>query len=350
MVTEKLLSFIIPAYNVEAYIEVCLRSFLNPQALEQIEVIVVNDGSSDRTEEIVQSYVNQYPSVFRLHSQKNGGHGKAINSGTRLAEGKYFKVIDADDWIITENLPELLAHLSKLEADVVLTPFHQVSMADRSRETWRMYCSEYGRPYTLEEVVASFRDFDRCLTFHGIMYRTDFYRAYGHVLPEKVYYEDQEFASIPCCHASSIVPIDLFLYQYLVGNSQQSVSMSNRVKRIGDIARVSQNILRYLKEHPELNAAAKEYLFKKAEVVVLSYYVTACLFQADKQKGIAQAKQYTKEILALSPELAKRVEGKYRLYCLMARLHIPNDWYEKAIRSKVYSLLRKTHRLEKESD
>lgn len=308
MASGKLLSFIIPAYNVEVYIEVCLRSFLNPQILEQIEVIVVNDGSFDRTEEIAWSYVKQYPSVFRLHSQENGGHGKAINSGVGLAEGKYFKVIDADDWVVTENLPELLAQLSNLNADVVLTPFHQVNLMDRSRETWRMYCKDYGRAYTLEEVVASFRNFDRCLTFHGIMYRTEFYRSCGHVLPEKVYYEDQEFASIPCCHASAIVPINLFLYQYLVGNSQQSVSMTNRVRRIGDIAAVSKNILRYLKEHPELEAAAREYLMKKAEVVVLSYYVTACLFQSDKRKGIAQAKQYTKEIQALSPELVRRVE------------------------------------------
>lgn len=350
MATEKLLSFIIPAYNVEAYIEVCLRSFLNPLSLEQTEVIVVNDGSSDRTEEIVQNYVRQYPSFFRLYSQENGGHGKAINSGVQLAAGKYFKVIDADDWVVTENLPKLLAYLAELEADVVLTPFHQVNMADRSRETWRMYCSPYGRSYTLGEVVAAFRDFERCLTFHGIMYRTSFYRSYGHVLPEKVYYEDQEFASIPCCHASSIVPIDLFLYQYLVGNSQQSVSRSNRVKRIEDIGTVSQNILRYLKEHPELNSDAKEYLLKKAEVVVLSYYVTACLFQSDKQKGIAQSKKFTKEIFSLSPELVKRIQGKYRLYLRMAQLHIPYGWYEKAIRSGIYGFLTRKHQIEKNDE
>ena len=111
---------------------------------------------------------------------------------------------------------------------------------------------------------------------------------------------------------------------------------------------MSKNILRYLKEHPELEAAAREYLMKKAEVVVLSYYVTACLFQSDKRKGIAQAKQYTKEIQALSPELVRRVEKKYYLYCWMARLRVPYSWYERAIRSGIYSTVRKTHRIEKE--
>lgn len=101
---DKIISFIIPSYNVEQYLEKCLSSFLNPQAIEQMEVIIVDDGSKDRTARIAEDYVKQYPELFRLISKENGGHGSAINAGTAAAVGRYLKVIDADDWVVTENL------------------------------------------------------------------------------------------------------------------------------------------------------------------------------------------------------------------------------------------------------
>ena len=116
---DKIISFIIPSYNVEQYLEKCLSSFLNPQAIEQMEVIIVDDGSKDRTARIAGDYVKQYPNLFRLISKENGGHGSAINAGTAAAVGRYLKVIDADDWVVTENLKELVDKLAVCTADVV---------------------------------------------------------------------------------------------------------------------------------------------------------------------------------------------------------------------------------------
>ena len=104
----KIVSFIIPSYNVEQYLRTALDSFLLDEVLEKIEVIVVDDGSKDSTAEIAREYVKRKPEVFRLLQKENGGHGSAINEGTRIAVGKYLKVIDADDWVITENLVQIL--------------------------------------------------------------------------------------------------------------------------------------------------------------------------------------------------------------------------------------------------
>ena len=114
---DKIVSFIIPSYNVEKYLNACLTSFLNLEVLDQIEVIVVDDGSKDQTAQIARAYIEQYPQVFRLISKENGGHGSAINAGTAQAVGRYLKVIDADDWVVTENLKEFVEKLTDCSAD-----------------------------------------------------------------------------------------------------------------------------------------------------------------------------------------------------------------------------------------
>ena len=355
---EKIISFIIPSYNVAHCLSVCLDSFLikKEEGFEQLEVIVVDDGSKDETADVAKRYTEPFPEVYRLIQKENGGHGSAINIGSREARGKYLKVVDADDWVVTEHLPLLLKKLEACEADVVLTPFHQVNMTDKCREIWQMYCRQYEINYSLEQVISAYSEFDRCLTFHGIMYRTQFYQSFHHQLLEGVFYEDQEYASIPCCHAKSIYPINLFLYQYLVGNAQQSVSEINRVKRIADIGEVAKRILKYAcntfsgSGNWQLSVAGKEYLMKKAEEIIIRYYVIAFLFQPDKKKGLVQAKNFSKVVNQISSEITIRIRKKYQLCHFMHYIHISGQLYEKLVHSRFYCFLRKKHILEKESD
>ena len=93
----KLLTFTIPCYNSEAYMEKCIESIL--PGGEDVEIIIVNDGSKDRTAEIADAYAAKYPTIVRAIHQENGGHGEAVNTGIRNATGLYFKVVDSDDWI-----------------------------------------------------------------------------------------------------------------------------------------------------------------------------------------------------------------------------------------------------------
>ena len=172
---DKIISFIIPSYNVEQYLEKCLSSFLNPQAIEQMEVIIVDDGSKDRTARIAGDYVKQYPELFRLILKENGGHGSAINAGTAAAVGRYLKVIDADDWVVTENLKAFVDKLAACTADVVLNPYHQVDMKTGEKTVWKMFLDRYEVAYTLEDVVQNWKKFDRCFAFHGICYNREFY-------------------------------------------------------------------------------------------------------------------------------------------------------------------------------
>ena len=348
---EKIISFIIPSYNVAHCLSVCLDSFLikKEEGFEQLEVIVVDDGSKDETADVAKRYTERFPEVYRLIQKENGGHGSAINVGSREARGKYLKVVDADDWVVTEHLPLLLKKLEACEADVVLTPFHQVNMADGAKYSWKMYCAEYEKNYSMAEIISDWKSFDRCLTFHGIMYRCGFYQQYRHELPLRVFYEDQEYATIPCCHAKTIYPINLYLYQYLIGNTEQSVSDENRLKRISHVEKVTCNLLKYGKCHSDsLSPEGMGYLFTKTEAVILSHYVVNSVIQPDKAQGRRDMERYNRMIGRLSPEMLRRVWKKYRVYLLLNYTHIPYGLYKKLLRSRLYSIVRKSHQIKKE--
>ena len=124
---DKLISFIIPSYNVSACLPKCLDSFYDETVQDKIEVIIVDDGSQDHTSEVACSYIQKNPELYRLIRKTNGGHGSVINEGSKSARGKYFKIIDADDWIATENLEKFVRFLENCEADAVLTPFHMIA-------------------------------------------------------------------------------------------------------------------------------------------------------------------------------------------------------------------------------
>ena len=346
--TQKILSFVVPAYNVEPYIETCLDSFLCDEVLDQIEVIVVNDGSTDRTAEIVEGYVKKWPEVLRLHSQENGGHGAALNAGAALVSGQYLKAIDSDDWAITENLPEFVRKLQSCEADVVLTPYHQIDMGTGEKSVWKMFVPEYDRCYTFEEIMNDWKAFDRCLTFHGISYRTEFYREYPYRLPGKIFYEDHEFAAIPCVHAGSICPMDLFLYQYRVGNPQQSVSADNRLKRIGHVEQVTLDLLQYGKAHPELSGSARGFLMKKAEGVALIFFITECILNPEKKAGRQNCRFFNKKLEQINPLFYRQIKKKYEIYRILSVLHIDERGYHNLIQSNISRIIRHAHIIERE--
>ena len=109
----KLLSIAIPCYNSQDYMENCIESLL--VGGEEVEILIVDDGSSDRTAEIADDYARKYPTIVKAIHQENGGHGEAVNAGIRNATGLYFKVVDSDDWVDEEALYKILDVLKKFE-------------------------------------------------------------------------------------------------------------------------------------------------------------------------------------------------------------------------------------------
>lgn len=337
----KRLSFVIPAYNSEAYLEKCLSSMLEPSVLEDLEIIVVNDGSTDATEKIALDFCGRYPGTVRLITQKNLGHGGALNTGCAAAQGKYLKVIDADDWVERKSLPAFVKALEKCDSDVVLTHYRTVDITTGEEKAWRCYPEAFGKTMTLADVMNRWGDFDRALTFHGIAYRRDFYQKMGISLSEHIFYEDHEFATFPCCHAETVTPLDMFVYVYRIGDVNQSVSDANQLRRISHVEAVLNRLLTEGEKLPR--GAGRDYAAAKAQGLLMSYLTTALLVCPDKAQGRALAEKAVEALRTPFPENYRQIQGKYKIFQAMSRLHITRRQFEAVLDSRLYNKLRGNH-------
>ena len=338
----KILSVIIPAYNSEQFLDKCVSSLLVPEVLDRLDIIIVNDGSTDNTAETAEKYCTKYPGSIRLISQENKGHGGALNTGCAAAVGKYLKVIDADDWVETQNLPKFIRLLESCESDVVLTHHYTIDVGTGEVKKWKSFPAEFGRSYTMDEIMADWKSFDRSLTFHGITYRTAFYHEYGILLSEHVFYEDHEYATFPCCHAKTVTPFDLFLYDYRIGDVAQSVSEANQLKRMSHTETV---LNRMIQEYGVLNCdeGGKAYAAMKTQGLLLSYLTTALLVEPDRKKGRAMAKGAQEILCAGIPANSHGARSKYRVFLWMNRLGLTKKAWDWVLRSKLYNILRHNH-------
>lgn len=350
----KLITFAIAAYNSEKFLRKCLDSFLledNMQELynRKIEVLVVNDGSTDGTLIIAEEYQKKYPELYKVLSKENGGHGSVINKAVKTASGKYFKVIDADDWIETGNLTAYVDALERTDADVVLTHYKTFDVQSKEIVRWNTFLRDYNRMYSLKDVEADWKSMDRCLTFHGITYNTEFYRLKGTKLEEKVFYEDQQYAVIPCCYAGDIKALDLCLYVYRIGDQEQSVSEKNQYLRRGHMKKVALEMCQYLKKH-ELKAEALFYYEEKLSRFFLSYLLTVLLVSPDKKKGRLEGRGMNRVLKREYGSIYAKIRKRYLVLLMLNYLHIPNTTYQRIIRSRIYNAIRKNRELQTESE
>lgn len=336
----KIITFIILAYNVEQYLDKCLNSFLCPSVMDKIEVIIVNDGSTDSTAQIADCYASKYPEVFRVIHKQNGGHGSGINAGSEQARGKYLKPIDADDWVITENLPEFVQQLADCDAQVALTPYHTVDMTTGNK-TAKLIKNWDSRYVTVKNIIDNWAVFEDCCVFHSITYKTDFYKDSGHKLPEHIFYEDQVFDAIPFCKAEKIAVFDTYVYQYLVGNAQQSVSYDNQAKRADHVEKVAWDIVDYYKTASGLSDGAKDYLMLRIQMVALIYLATVLIYEKNKKKGRRLGKAFCDKLKEQLPQIYQRIGKKYMAYRLMNHAHISAGRYQALINAKWYKKMKK---------
>lgn len=337
----KLLTFVIPAYNSEKFLDKCITSLLAAEVLEKLEIIVINDGSTDGTVQIAENYCTNYPDVVRLISQENKGHGGALNTGCVAAQGKYLKVIDADDWVETQNLSIFIRHLENCDSEVVLTHYHTIDISNGEIKNWRNYPDEFEKRYSFADVMSSWKSFDRSLTFHGITYRTDFYQKYAKPLPEHVFYEDHEYATFPCCMAESITCFDLFIYDYRIGDVNQSVSNQNQLKRIAHTDLVIRRMIDRYCQLPESDG--KRYAAMKTQGLILSYLTTVLLVNPNRAEGQKQAKTIMEHCQRNALEIYNLALRKYQVFHMMNRLHIGKDTWDAILNSRIYKRVYQKH-------
>ena len=223
---DKLLTIGIPAFNMEKYLSNCVESILRSKYIEDLDIIIVNDGSIDKTLTIAQDFELKHPASVRVVDKENGGHGSGINRSLDLAQGKYFKILDADDWVDTEELDKVVKELKNCNEDILIMPF--VSVNEVTGEHTRFDCTELQG--TFGSIVENIDNVSSIYKMHALCFRTDVLRKNTRRITEKCFYVDQEYILYPIGFIKTYRYMDATVYQYRLGRSDQSVNWNSMIK------------------------------------------------------------------------------------------------------------------------
>ena len=300
----KVLTITIPAYNVEKYMDEVLPTFLAESIMDKIEMLIVNDGSKDKTSEIGKRYEAQYPGVIKLVDKENGGHGSTINKGIELATGKYFKVVDGDDWVDTDAFITYVTMLEKLDTDAVVTPYHRVNEVTKEKVLNVFNGIAFGREYQLDDIINTM---DNKYQMHGRTFKTESLKRIPKI-SEHCFYVDQEYIIYPLKDVESIYFLDAPIYQYRVGNVAQSVSTQSYMKNSEMHKRVTRNILHYYQTE-QLSEEKKRFLKKRVSQLINTQLRIYLSFKPSKEIK-AELLEFYHEMKKVDPELLDMMPGK----------------------------------------
>lgn len=230
----KYISFAIPCYNSEAYMEHAIESIL--KGGEDVEIIIVNDGSKDKTSEIAKRYEKEYPTIVKAIDKENGGHGDAVNAGLKHATGLYFKVVDSDDWVDESALQKILKVLHEFVdrqtlVDMVVSNYVYEKVGAKHKKVIHY------RNAMPQEKIITWREMRRFhigqyILMHSVIYRTELLKACQFELPKHTFYVDNIYVYYPLPHVKTFYYVDVNFYRYFIGRDDQSVNEKNMIKRI----------------------------------------------------------------------------------------------------------------------
>ena len=277
---EKLLTFSVAAYNVEKYLDQLISSIVNAKKAEKIEVLIVNDGSKDRTAEKTEEYVERYPGIVRLINKDNGGHGSTINTGMQEATGRYFRALDGDDWINTEDLEKLLEVLSNESADAILCNY--LSCYEDGKIVKEDFQGlQSGKRYALEQIAPIVQ----WMRYHTLIYKTSILQEHCIRLDENCFYVDSEFMLFPIPSINSVRFYEWHIYCYRLGMEGQSVSLEGRLKHAEESYKVTLSLLEMYKNlPPDISSEKKLYIANGIAGHCIWHFRTLMSYKPAKEK------------------------------------------------------------------
>lgn len=243
---QPILTIGIPCYNMENFItRTCLKNLCVPSLVDDIEIIVIDDGSKDRSSELVNMYNSLYNNKIHLIKKENGGHGSCINSAIKHATGKYFKLVDADDYCDPVALVQHVNYLKSTDVDAIVTNYNRfydsgviepVRFDDKLEE----------QTYNLEDFITAILKgvkFTSYAHMHSLTFKTALLKDIK--ITEHSFYVDNEYISYPITNVRTISFQNIYLYQYYLGRPGQSVNPETAKKRSGQNYQIIQNIIKF---------------------------------------------------------------------------------------------------------
>lgn len=268
----KLVSFVVPCYNSEAYMEKCVNSLLIGG--DEVEIIIVNDGSKDKTAEIANRYAVAYPDIVKVIHQENGGHGEAVNTGLKHATGIYFKVVDSDDWVSEDAYRKVVELIKSFQSnnqlvDMIITNYVYEKVGAKHKRVIHYKDSlPENRIFTWQETKGLKKG--KYLLMHAVIYKTAILKECNLQLPMHTFYVDNLFVYEPLPYVKTMYYVNVDLYRYFIGRDDQSVNEQIMIKRIDQQIKVNRIMVDYYNANKALiqtNHELSRYMFHYLEII-----------------------------------------------------------------------------------
>ena len=327
---DPLLTITIPSYNASKFLQKCLLSLLKSKYLGKLEILIINDGSKDNTKDIGLYFENllnnDVRKIVRLIDKENGGHGSGINKGIELANGKYFRVIDSDDWVDTDQLDSYIEKLQYETADEVLTDYCEArTFEDKPvpKETFK---------FMNEDVIYNVNDI--CSGVYGFRvwgpslptatYKLDLLRKTNFKLPEHMFYVDMLYNAYSIININTIKKYSENIYRYFIGNVGQSVSQAGMMKNHMHHENVILKLMDIISNDSRVTPEKKEYMLHMLllPMVVVQYHIYLDLFHS-KKKFMSFEKRISKysELIKYPEFNERRIKFYRRTFGIFVPLH-----------------------------
>ena len=235
----KIISIIIPTFNMEEYLPRCLASLVADEKDTRTEAIIVNDGSNDKSINIAKEFAEKYPGTFRIIDKPNGNYGSCINAALKVATGKYIKILDADDCFDAECFNEFKNLLENTDADLVLNDY--IKVMDGGTKAYMMkYPAGRVFDFLKEGTERAFIS----IMMHNVTYRRSIFESINYRQSEGIFYTDNEWTFMPMTGVKKAYYFSKPIYRYTIGREGQSVSNEVIIRHIHDETALSTKMLR----------------------------------------------------------------------------------------------------------
>lgn len=315
----KLLTAAIPCYNSAAYMSHAVETLLTGG--EDMEILIINDGSKDDTGKIAEEYAKKYPGIIRAIHQENGGHGEAVNTGLRNATGLYYKVVDSDDWVNEESLQEVLNVLREMvesgtNLDLLVANYVYEKAGARRKKVMN-YRTALPRNKVFGWSDVKFFKTSQYILMHSVVYRTKLLRDCGLTLPKHTFYVDNIFVYQPLPQVKTIYYLDTNFYRYFIGREDQSVNESVMINRIDQQIRVTKIMIDSINVLQIKNRKLKNYMIKYLSIMMTVSSVL--LIKSGTSENLDKKRELWEYLKKQNPRLYRKI----RLNLLGQSMNLP---------------------------
>ena len=332
----KYISFAIPCYNSQEYMAKAIESIL--VGGEDVEIIIVNDGSKDHTSEIAHEYKEKYPEIIKVVDKENGGHGDAVNAGLNHASGRYFKVVDSDDWVDEEALRAILDLLHQFEEEGTQIDMLISNYVYEKTGASRKKCIHYRNVLPKGEVfrwddIGRFH-LDQYILMHSVIYRTEMLKLSQMVLPKHTFYVDNIYVYYPLPYVRKIYYLDVDFYRYFIGRDDQSVNEKNMIARVDQQIFVTKSMIKMYQMKDISSKKLRNYMINYL-AIMMTVSSIICI-RSKKEENLEKKKELWKYL----KKKDMRTFLKIRYGILGQTMNIPGKSGRK-ISSLAYSVARR---------